>query len=238
LWCVKIDELKILFDDAIIDICNEKTKFSMQKIQNIILDYGNVIFMLDFVKLQVAFTQLGIPSTTDIFAHHGQIALFDEFDKGNVSVTEFRDEIRSIAKNEALTDTQIDEAWNALLVGVPEGKHDTLLRLKEKYRTFLLSNNNAIHYDYCMKHIQDYYGVRDNSVFFEETYYSHQIGLRKPHVDIFKYILDKEGLIPEETLFVDDSPQHLETAKGLGIHTALCTNEEPLEWIVEQWKLF
>src|SRR5690606_12958801 len=128
---------EFLFDDAIIDICNEKTKFSMQKIKNIILDYGNVIFMLDFAKSQAAFTQLGIPQGSTIFAHHGQAALFDEFDKGHINVTEFRDGIRTIVQNPALTDMQIDNAWNALLVGVPEGKHDILLRLKERYRTFL-----------------------------------------------------------------------------------------------------
>jgi len=226
-----------LLDDAIIDICSEKTKFSMQKIKNIILDYGNVIFMIDFDKSQAAFTQLGIPEGTTIFAHHGQVALFDEFDKGAIDASQFRDGIRTLIKNPTLTDMQIDNAWNALLIGVPVGKHDLLLQLKHNYRTFLLSNNNIIHYTYCMKHIQERYGVQDNSVFFEQTYYSHMMGMRKPEADIFQYVIDKEGLTPGETLFIDDSPQHLRTAADLGLQTALCTIEEPLEYIVEKWKL-
>ncbi len=209
----------------------------MQKIENIILDYGNVIFMIDFKKSQEAFTQLGISKAGEIFAHHGQIALFDDFDKGLASPNDFRDGIRKLTGNFDLTDTAIDTAWNALLIGVPPGKHDLLMELHNKFRTFLLSNNNAIHYAYCMQHIQDSYGVADNTVFFEKTYYSHLMGMRKPDSEIFEVVLKENGLIPEHTLFVDDSPQHLETAASLGIHTALCTKDNPLEKIIKDWKL-
>ncbi|WP_159635698.1 HAD family hydrolase [Sphingobacterium composti Ten et al. 2007 non Yoo et al. 2007] len=209
----------------------------MQKIENIILDYGNVIFMIDFEKSQHAFTQLGISNVAEIFAHSGQIELFDDFDKGNISAAEFRDGIRHLTKNNTLTDGEIDMAWNALLIGVPEGKHELLLKLKNKYRTFLLSNNNEIHYAYCMKHIQDKYGIEDNSFFFDFAYYSHMMGMRKPNADIFEYVLKDQNLDPKKTLFIDDSPQHLRTATALGLHTALCTTEEPLEVIVSKWNL-
>lgn len=209
----------------------------MQKIENIILDYGNVIFMIDFAKSQRAFTQLGITNVDDIFAHSGQIELFDDFDKGIITSVEFRDGIRNLTNNDTLTDDKIDSAWNALLIGVPEGKHELLLNLKAKYRTFLLSNNNAIHYSYCMKHIQDKYGVEDNGHFFEHAYYSHLMGMRKPNADIFEYVLKEHQLDPQKTLFIDDSPQHLRTAVSLGLHTALCTAEEPLEVILGKWNL-
>lgn len=209
----------------------------MQKIKNILIDYGNVIFMIDFGISQQAFSQLGIANAEQIFAHSGQIKLFDDFDKGIISAAEFRDGIRDLTGNFELTDAEIDQAWNALLLGVPEGKHDILLELKKRYRTFLLSNNNEIHYNYCMSSIQREYGVEDNSVFFEYAYYSHLMGLRKPDEAIFLRVLEEQGLLPEETLFIDDSPQHLKTAEKLGIHTALCTKEHPLEAIVQEWDL-
>ncbi|OOG17727.1 haloacid dehalogenase [Sphingobacterium sp. CZ-UAM] len=210
---------------------------SMEKIKNIVLDYGNVIFMIDFIKLKGAFTQLGIANVDEVFGHHGQSALFDDFDKGKIDARQFRDGIREITKNHALTDTQIDTAWNSLLIGVPEGYHELLLSLRDKYRTFLLSNNNAIHYAYCMKAIQEKYAVADNSGFFEKTYYSHLVGMRKPDAEIFELLMAEQQLKPEETLFVDDSPQHLATAKQLGWHTALCTKEKPLQLILEEFGL-
>lgn len=209
----------------------------MQKIKNILIDYGNVIFMIDFAKSQQAFTQLGISNSAEIFAHSGQIKLFDDFDKGVISASEFRDAVRSLTDNLLLNDVEIDKAWNALLIGVPAGKHDLLLELKKRYRTFLLSNNNAIHYARCMESIQQEYGVEDNSNFFEHTYYSHLMGMRKPNTDIFEHVLSEQGLMASETLFIDDSPQHLKTAELLGMHTALCSKEHPLEAIVEEWNL-
>lgn len=209
----------------------------MQKIENIILDYGNVIFMIDFAKSQHAFSQLGIENAGEIFAHHGQIELFDNFDKGLISSAEFRDGIRALAGKPELTDTQIDEAWNALLIGVPQGKHELLLQLKERYRTFLLSNNNPIHYARCMQQIKEEYGVEDNTPFFEKTYYSHLMGMRKPDPEIFEYVLQQHNLNPQHTVFIDDSPQHLRTAQQLGLKVELCTRERPLEIIVKELAL-
>jgi putative hydrolase of the HAD superfamily len=214
-----------------------KQNFSMQKVENIILDYGNVIFMIDFMRLREAFIHLGIMNVDHVFAHAGQISLFDDFDRGSITPFQFRDGIRELAGNLDLTDGEIDRAWNALLVGVPAGKHELLLRLKDRYRTFLLSNNNEIHYTSCMRHIRETYGVDDNTDFFERTYYSHFMGMRKPDCEIFEVVLRENGLAAGETLFVDDSPQHLETAAKLGMQTALCTADEPLEHIIDQWGL-
>jgi len=209
----------------------------MQKIENIILDYGNVIFMIDFDRVRQAFISLGIKNVDDFFGHRAQDSLFDAFDRGKISATEFRDGIRERADRPDLTDRQIDDAWNALLIGVPKGKHEILLQLKTKYRTFLLSNNNEIHYTYCMEHIQEKYNVPDNSVFFEKTYYSHMMGKRKPDSEIFEQVISETDIVPAETLFIDDSPQHLETSEKLGFQTALCTKERPLEKIIDDWNL-
>ncbi|HLT86778.1 MAG TPA: hypothetical protein VKZ57_04260, partial [Sphingobacterium sp.] len=173
----------------------------MQKVKNIILDYGNVIFMIDFQRVKQAFTALGVANVDEVFAHSGQIALFDDFDKGKISAQEFRDGLRTLANKPMLTDSEVDQAWNALLIGVPAGKHELLERLNEKYRTFLLSNNNEIHYAYCMDHIEQTYGVKDNSQFFEKTYYSHLMGMRKPDSEIFEKVLTENELVPHETLF-------------------------------------
>ena len=209
----------------------------MQKIKNVILDYGNVIFMIDFQKVRKSFIDLGIEQGDDFFGHGGQDSLFDDFDRGEITAAEFRESVRKLTNKFDLTDQQIDDAWNSLLIGVPPGKHDLLEELNSRYRMFLLSNNNEIHYAYCMNHLQEVYGVPNNDEFFEKTYYSHLVGLRKPDKEIFQMLLTNNGLVAEETLFVDDSPQHLETAKKLGIHTALCSEANPLEAIISSYNL-
>jgi FMN phosphatase YigB (HAD superfamily) len=194
---------------------------SVQKIKNIIFDYGNVIFEIDFKKAQNALSQLGIPDIESFFGHKGHDELFSELETGAITPAEFRAGIRKAANNEALSDQEIDDAWNSIFVGVPPTVHETLLEMKAKYRTFLLSNTNEIHYKYFLDYLKREYGIENNDHFFEKAYYSQLMLLRKPHVEIFQRVLLENNLLPEETLFIDDSPQHLIGAASAGMHTLL-----------------
>lgn len=195
----------------------------LKGIKNIIFDYGNVIFKIDFKRTQKAFEDLGVQNVEAFFAHKGHHSIFDEFEAGKITAAQFRDEIRSLVNNDGLTDQQIDAAWNSLLIGVMDGHHELLLKLKDKYRTFLLSNINEIHLSFISNYLQKTFDLTGNEGFFEKIYYSHLVGKRKPNVEIFEQVLAENGLVPSETLFIDDSPQHLKPAGELGINTYLLT---------------
>jgi FMN phosphatase YigB (HAD superfamily) len=195
----------------------------MQNIKNIIFDYGNVIFNIDFKKVQQAFRGLGVQNVEDFFDHKKQHPVFDLLDRGEISNAGFRDKIRELTHKPELTDTQIDDAWNSIFIDTPVAYIDLLKKVKGKYRTFLLSNTNAIHEIFFTDYIKKNFGLDSNDPLFEKVYYSHLVGKRKPEAAIFKQVLNENHLKPEETLFIDDSPQHLEGAKKLGIHTFLMT---------------
>lgn len=197
----------------------------MENIKNIIFDYGNVIFEIDFKKTQEALTRLGIANSTAFFAHKSHHHLFNDFETAAISPAQFRAGIREAAGNDQLTDEEIDAAWNSLLIGVPPGIHDVLLKVKEKYRTFLLSNNNETHYNYIVDYLKKEFDMPDNSSLFEKAYYSQQMFLRKPNVEIFEVVINENNLDPAETLFIDDSPQHIAGAKLAGLHTLLMTED-------------
>lgn len=195
----------------------------LKGIKNIIFDYGNVIFAIDFKRTQKAFEDIGVKNVEAFFAHKGHHAIFDQFETGQITATEFRNGIRDLVHNPNLNDQQIDDAWNSLLVGVMDGNHELLLKLKDKFRTFLLSNINEIHLSFITDYLQKNFGLSGNEGFFEKIYYSHMVGKRKPNAAIFEQVLSENGLKPEETLFIDDSPQHLKPAAELGINTYLLT---------------
>ena len=201
----------------------------MQNIKNIIFDYGNVIFRIDFTLAQKAFSQLGIPNSNQFFGHLQQDAIFDAFDRGEITASQFRDRIREVAGNKNITDDQINAAWNSMLLGIAEGNHALLLKVKEKYRTFLMSNINDIHYSHIMNYLKRDFAFVGNDHLFEKVYYSHFVGVRKPDAAFFQKILNENNLNPAETLFIDDSPQHLVTAKQLGIQTYLMTAPDTLQ---------
>lgn len=200
----------------------------MQNIKNIIFDYGNVIFHIDFQRAQQAFIDLGIKNIDSFFSHSGHHQIFNEFEIGAISPAEFRQAIRDIAQHPKLSDTEIDDAWNSLLIGVPPGNHEILVATKAKYRTFLLSNNNEIHYQWIVEYLKRDFNIDSNGIFFEKDYYSHLLGMRKPNRDIFDFVLHAHELEANETLFIDDSPQHLKTAAEIGLHTHLLKQNESL----------
>lgn len=193
----------------------------MKNFKNIIFDYGNVIFEINFERAQSALLQLGITNIEAFFAHKNHNQLFDNFETNTISASEFREGIRKVAFNNDLTDQQIDDAWNSLLIGVSANNHDILLEMKAKYRTFLLSNNNEIHYNWIIKHINENYKIDNYNDYFEKAYFSHLMNMRKPNVNIFEQVIMENNLNPDETLFIDDSPQHIEGAKKAGLHTLL-----------------
>ncbi len=193
----------------------------MKNLKNIIFDYGNVIFEINFERTQNALLQLGITNVEAFFAHKNHNQLFDDFETNTISANEFRAGIRKAADNNDLTDQQIDDAWNSLLIGVSANNHDVLLEMKTKYRTFLLSNNNEIHYNWIIKHINENYNIDNYNDYFEKAYFSHLMNMRKPNVNIFEHVILENNLNPAETLFIDDSPQHIEGAKKAGLHTLL-----------------
>ncbi|RYG21656.1 MAG: HAD family phosphatase [Chitinophagaceae bacterium] len=193
----------------------------MNHIKNIIFDYGNVIFEIDFNITQFALSQLGITNIQAFFAHKGHNSLFDNFETASITPAQFRDGIRVAANNPTLTDQEIDVAWNSLLIGVSGNNHDVLMEVKNRYRTFLLSNNNEIHYNWIVDHLKSTYQIENYDSFFEKAYFSQQMRLRKPNITIFEQVLKENNLKAEETLFIDDSPQHLAGAQKAGLQTLL-----------------
>jgi HAD superfamily hydrolase (TIGR01509 family) len=57
---------------------------------------------------------------------------------------------------------------------------------------------------------------------------SFHIGLSKRDPETFTHITDRIGVPSVETLFVDDSPDHVERARSRGLHTVVCTDETTL----------
>jgi len=59
----------------------------------------------------------------------------------------------------------------------------------------------------------------DLELLFKECYFSHLIGKRKPEVDTFSWVASQLGMLSEDILFIDDSPQHIEGAQKTGMQT-------------------
>ncbi|MBN1115714.1 MAG: HAD family phosphatase [Bacteroidales bacterium] len=191
-------------------------KIDFQSIRNIIFDWGGVITNINYHATVNAFVELGLKDFNSYFTQEQQNSLFRSFEVGELSNEELRNEIRK-AIGKPVTDKQIDEAWCAMLLDTPSKNIDLIRKVSEKFRIFLLSNTNDIHVPYYNKLLKEALNI-DYPALFEKSYYSHQVGKRKPNADVFEYVLDDSNLKPGETLFIDDTEMHIDTAASLGIN--------------------
>lgn len=193
----------------------------MDGIRNLIFDFGGVLINLDRTACRSAFEQLGIDSIHEsVLEDYRQKELFMQLESGNISTAAFRAGMRRLSE-QTLTDSQIDDAWNAMLADIPSYKLDCLLELKHRYHVMLLSNTNSIHWQWAVQHHFNYKGhVVDD--FFDRVYLSYELHMQKPDVEIFKHVLTDAVITPEETLFLDDSAANCNAAESLGIHAYCC----------------
>jgi len=188
------------------------------KYKNIIFDLGGVILNIDYLLAVKAFQGLGINDFDTFLSKAQQKQFFDLFEKGQISSADFRNELKTYTRTN-LDDTIIDKAWNSMLLDLPQERLDLLKRFKQTHRIFLLSNTNEIHINSFNAYLQKTFNIANLSGHFEKIYLSYKIGMRKPDHEIFDLVLSENKLKPQETIFIDDSVQHIESAKSMGIQT-------------------
>jgi len=187
----------------------------LKGIKNIIFDLGGIIYAINYQTTIRAFESLGINDFEDVYAKAGQSDLFDKLETGKISKQEFFEEINKFLPV-SISNTQITDAWNAMLIDFMPDAIECLKCLKGDYRIFLLSNTNQIHIEEIKKRSGEEFYTTFCGL-FEQVYLSHEIGLRKPHTEVFEHILNEKTLVANETLFIDDSPQHVIGAKMAGL---------------------
>ena len=196
----------------------------MKNIKSIIFDLGGVLLNISYQNTIDEFEKLGVDNSCSFYSKKSQTNIFNLLETGEMSGNELIREIQNSCKS--ATRKQIIFAWNSMLLDLPRNRTNLLKNLKKKYQLFLLSNTNSIH----IKEFKSRLGEEKYLEFynlFDKVYYSHKIGVRKPHSEAFRLVLDENNLKEKEVLFIDDSPQHIEGAKELGIHTYhLKDNEE------------
>lgn len=187
-------------------------------IKHIIFDLGGVILNIDYQLTSKEFKQLGVNNFDELYSQKEQIELFDELETGKIDSTSFYQRF-NLMLNTNLTHQQIEDAWNAMLLDWPIKRLQLLQQLQNQYDLFLLSNTNSIHETAFTKSLEQAHGIPNIGIFFDSAYFSHRLGLRKPDIRSFEFILHRHQLNPSQTLFIDDSEQHINAADSLGIKT-------------------
>jgi putative hydrolase of the HAD superfamily len=203
--------------------------FRPMKYTAVIFDLGGVIIHIDYKATIRAFEDLGHSDFHNVYSQAQQAGLFDDLETGKISGQRFVNELLPYLKV-GTSPNKVVSAWNAMIGSVPKERLALLQKVREKYPIYLLSNTNELHM-HAVHRSWNTASEKPMSDYFNHIYLSHEIGMRKPNVDIFEYVCRENSLNPSETLFIDDSIQHIEGAKSCGLQTFHLTDFELLDQI-------
>ena len=195
------------------------------KIKNIIFDLGGVILDIDESIVYKELEKMGI-NTLELSHSKEFMDIMSKFDTGIYTAPTFRKKTKAFLGLEKMTDQKFDAIWNSMLLDIPRERIEAIEKVKKHYKIFLMSNSNVIHYDLYVRDLQLRFGYHEFDELFNKSYFSFAEHLEKPDPRFFELILDHEGLLPEETLFIDDTEKNIKVAQSLAIHTYHISREE------------
>lgn len=189
-----------------------------QPVRNIIFDFGGVVLDIDPSQTIKELRKLGFDDEGLLENPAFKEGIMNKFERGILTPEMFRKKVREFLNIKA-SDQEIDEAWNALLFDIPKERIAVIEQVKKHYNIFLLSNSNEIHYEVYVRDLQLRFGYREFDQLFDKAYFSFDLHLSKPNPEIFEFVMNQHKLKPEETLFIDDTLEHIEAARNLGLQT-------------------
>jgi len=186
-------------------------------IKNYIFDFGGVLYEINHRKTLEEFSRLS--SRKDLF-HHDNLDYFinypliRKYEKGMISTDEFR---RNLKKEFCIntSDDEFNFAWNLTLIRIYPDTISVIQKYSKLGRIIILSNTSELHYKKFEPECRKLLSL------FERCFFSFQIRIAKPDMEIFKYIINKTGFDKTETLFIDDSIKNIEAARKFGFNTFL-----------------
>lgn len=183
-------------------------------IKNIFFDLGGVLINLDYPGMFQSFKKVGI----DPLPHPSELLFINKYEKGQLSTDDFIHEISKFSHSD-INPSELIRCWNDLLLDFPLSRYEIVKKLRNQYKVFLISNINELHIEAFEAIFNKQFSGQKPDILFDKIYYSCRIGMRKPEIEIFKYVLKENNLIASETLFIDDVLENIYSAQSLGINT-------------------
>lgn len=196
--------------------------------KNIIFDLGAVIINITPETVVNAFKSAYKGDFETKYTQLVASGIFEDYEIEQVNSAQFLATIYTSLDGQ-ISLQEIERIWNKMLLDIPMKRIEILQQQKKLKNTFLCSNTNEIHIDVINQYIQDEFNVKGLEPLFHKVYLSYKLGIRKPNPEIFELILKENDLDAAETVFIDDSAEHIATANKLGIKTIHLTGDLTLE---------
>lgn len=188
----------------------------LQGVDAIIFDFGNVLIDLDYPRVIREFSAVAQKNESEIEELVVTAPILQRFERGMSTPEEFRKEINELLGTN-LPDNQFDAIWNSMLDRIPKQRMGKVLQIGKRFDTYILSNSNIIHELAFEEMVMEATGRASIRDFVKEVYFSHELGMRKPNLDIYRHVIEDLNNYPSRMLFLDDRLDNVEAAKIAGM---------------------
>lgn len=196
---------------------NHPTGFYMKNVKNIIFDLGGVVIDLDRSMAIKALQDLGVTQAGTLLGKYEQKGPFLKLETGELTSSELFDTLLPLCRP-GTTATEIRDAFEKFLVDLPVQRLATIRELRARgFKVFVLSNTNPIMYNHWIENKFRQEGKTVND-YFDGIVASFQERACKPDPQIFKNLIERYNLVPEETVLLDDSEANCKSAQTLGLN--------------------
>ncbi len=195
-------------------------------IKTVVFDMGGVVIDLCYERAVKRFKEIGIPDIETMLDPYVQRDCFKQLEAGSISPEEYCETL-SKRYGKTFTREEIEYAWLGLVSGVSQYKLDYIQSLRGHYKVYLLSNTNPYVFGWALSDKFSEAG-RGIGSYFDKMYVSYMLGTMKPDPAFFEHMIKDSGLVPAETLFVDDSAHNCEVGRSFGLQT--CQPENGSDW--------
>jgi glucose-1-phosphatase len=189
---------------------------NLNRYETLILDLGGVIIDIFPQRVVDELQKManGSLSSEEIWAQIKSGKLIERHEVGILTDEAFLLELSTIVN--CSNHEAIRSAWCMMLGDIPIERIRTIEKLKKTHKVFLLSNTNGLHFLEIEGYLKKTYDISAYTL-FDQVFLSHEIGFRKPNIDIYEQVLIKSGVAPESAVFVDDVFENAKGAELVGI---------------------
>ncbi len=188
-----------------------------------LFDFGNVIVNIDFQRMNQAFQELLGADFDRIYTQLKDHNFFEQVESSDWSAKDMANFVNQFGVS--VSPDEIKQAWNALLLDIPDNRLRLLEVLSSKHSIAMLSNTNRVHIEELFSRFEQNYGFNPITTYFTHLFLSYKMGYIKPQNEIYQLVLDELKLDADEILFFDDLEQNIKAASNMGMQTQLVTKD-------------
>jgi epoxide hydrolase-like predicted phosphatase len=190
------------------------------KIKVLIFDLGNVVININIDRFFKKILEHSVKKRIDITRDF--LEIYASLEIGKYSEQQFFLEMKDKVGLKNITQSEFVDMFNDIFDSWNNNVLDFIKKMRnsKKYKIYALSNTNAIHIRYL------FLNKIDLTEYFDDTFYSYDLGLAKPDLKVYRLVLEIIKSKPEECLFIDDNTINVKAAEKVGMKGLIFKNEK------------